>query len=194
MNTLLELDQALFFLINHDLGNPVLDAVMPWWRDKETWIPLYLFLLVFALVKFRKKGLTFALAVMLTAGIADAVSSHVMKPTFQRVRPCNNPELQEMIELRAGCGQAYSFTSSHAANHFAVATIIALTLGLVYPLIRWPFYLWAGSIAFGQVYVGVHYPTDVLVGGLIGWIIGNIVAKMYLRLPRDWRLTVEDRR
>lgn len=194
MNTLLHLDQELFFIINQDLGNPVLDAIMPWWRDKQTWVPLYLALLIFALVKFKKKGVTFALAVILTAGLADAISSHVMKPTFERVRPCNDPALKSTIELRAGCGKAYSFTSSHATNHMAVATIIALTLGLVYPVIRWPFYLWAVSIAFGQVYVGVHYPGDVIVGAFIGWVIGNIVAKTYLRLPTRWRLTTDGKR
>lgn len=189
MTTLLELDQELFFFINQDLGNPVLDAVMPWWRDKKTWIPLYLVLILFSLLKFKKKGLTFILAVILAAGLGDAVSSHLMKPTFERVRPCNEPALQDAMTLRAGCGKAYSFTSSHATNHMAVATIIALTLGMIYPKIRWPFYLWAASIAFGQVYVGVHYPGDVLVGAFIGWGIGNIVAKMYLRLPDSWRLT-----
>lgn len=191
MTTLLELDQDLFFFINRDLGNPVLDAIMPWWREKKTWIPLYLLLIIFSLVRFKLKGLTFILAVILAAGLADVVSSHIMKPTFERVRPCNDPGLQDAIELRAGCGKAYSFTSSHATNHMAVATIIALTLGLIYPKIRWLAYLWAGSIAFAQVYVGVHYPTDVLVGALIGWGIGNIVAKTYLRLPAAWRLAAE---
>jgi membrane-associated phospholipid phosphatase len=183
MNTILELDQSLFHFINQDLANGVLDAIMPWWRDKKTWIPLYLILIAFSVIKYRLKGLFFVLAVILAASLADVVSSHVMKPAFERVRPCNDEAMAGEVRLLVGCGKAYSFTSSHATNHFAVATVIALTLGLLFPWLRWVAYGWAASIAFGQVYVGVHYPTDVLVGGLIGWIIGNIVAKIYLRFP-----------
>lgn len=183
MNTILELDQSLFHFINQDLANGVLDAIMPWWRDKKTWIPLYLILIAFSVIKYRLKGLFFVLAVILAASLADVVSSHVIKPAFERLRPCNDAALADDVRLLVGCGKAYSFTSSHATNHFAVATVIALTLGLLFPWLRWICYGWAATIAFGQVYVGVHYPADVLVGGLIGWIIGNIVAKIYLRFP-----------
>ncbi len=183
MNTILEIDQSLFHFINQDLANGVLDAIMPWWRDKKTWIPLYLILIAFSVIKYRLKGLFFVLAVILAASLGDVVSSHLMKPAFERVRPCNDATIADDVRLLVGCGKAYSFTSSHATNHFAVATVIALTLGLLFPWLRWIFYAWAATIAFGQVYVGVHYPTDVLVGGLIGWIIGNIVAKIYLRFP-----------
>ncbi len=183
MNTILELDHSLFHFINQDLANGLLDAILPWWRDKKTWIPLYLFLIAFSVFKYRLKGLFFVLAVILAASLADVVSSHVMKPAFERVRPCNEAAMANEVRLLVGCGKAYSFTSSHATNHFAVATVIALTLGLLFPWLRWVAYGWAATIAFGQVYVGVHYPTDVIVGGLIGWIIGNIVAKIYLRFP-----------
>lgn len=189
MTIILDLDQQLFEWINQDLGNPVLDSIMPWWREKNTWIPLYLLLLLFSIIRFKVRGLFFVLTVIIAVGLSDLVSSQIMKPTFERLRPCNDPILQDTIELRAGCGRAYSFTSSHAANHFAVATVIALLLGRIYRRIRWPFYIWAATISFGQVYVGVHYPTDILVGGLIGWIIGNIVAKTYLRLPARWQLS-----
>lgn len=181
MTTILSYDESLFFLINDHLQNGVLDAIMPWWRDKKTWFPLYLIILLFSVIKFRWKGLILVLAIGLSTGLSDLVSSKLMKPGFERVRPCNDAELKDQVRLIVGCGKAYSFTSSHAANHFAIATCIALTLGLLYPWLRWPFYLWAASISFGQVYVGVHYPSDVLVGGLIGWIIGNVVAKIYLR-------------
>jgi len=183
MNTILELDQSLFHFINQDLANGVLDAIMPWWRDKKTWIPLYLIMIAFSVIKYRWKGFFFVLAVILAAGLGDIVSSHLMKPTFERARPCNDSTLAEQVRLLVGCGKAYSFTSSHATNHFAVGTVIALTMGLLFPWLRWVAYGWAATIAFGQVYVGVHYPTDVIVGGLIGWIIGNIVAKIYLRFP-----------
>jgi undecaprenyl-diphosphatase len=177
ITTIVGWDESLFHLLNGEWTNPVLDEVMPWWRDKKTWIPLYVLLAVFAVYRFRLKGLYFILGVALTVGVADTVSSKVMKPTFERLRPCNNTELPFEVVQRGGCGGGYSFTSSHATNHLAIAWFIALTLGRIYQWIRWPFWIWAVSIAYGQVYVGVHYPLDVFIGGCIGSLIGFVLAK-----------------
>lgn len=184
LDALLQLDEWLLHLLNVSVQHPLLDEVMPWWRDKKTWIPLYLCLAGFALYRFRLKGLYFILGVALSVGVADTVSSKIMKPSFERLRPCNNSELSFEVVQRGGCGQGYSFTSSHATNHFAIAWFISLTLGACYRWLRWPLLLWAGSIAYGQVYMGVHYPFDVLVGGLIGSLIGYGLGKLYM--GQDW--------
>ena len=112
------------------------------------------------------------------------MSSKVVKESVMRLRPCNDAEIKADVNLLVRCGSGYSFTSSHATNHFAIAAFISMTLGMVLPLIRWPFYLWAASIAFGQVYVGVHYPFDVISGALLGWLIGVLAAKLYNRFPK----------
>lgn len=188
MTELLQFDEQLFHLINGEWHVPWLDAIMPVWRDKKTWIPLYLLLAAFSIWRFRLRGLWWIMALALTVGLADATSSHLIKKNVQRVRPCNDVEMQAQVNLLAGCGSGYSFTSSHATNHFAMATFIALTLGVLYPWLRWPFWLWAGSIAFGQVYVGVHYPLDVIAGSLLGALIGYIVAILYWKRP--WRIAL----
>lgn len=154
---------------------------MPYWRDKSTWIPLYLLLAGFLCYHYRLKGLYFVLAVALTIGIADQISSEVIKKNIVRLRPCNDVAIKDQVQLLVPCGSGYSFTSSHAANHFAIATFIALTLGQIFRWMRWPLFLWAASIAYGQVYVGVHYPLDVLCGGLLGALVGWAIAKLYLR-------------
>ena len=184
LDQILHLDQQLFHLLNGEWHNALFDAVMPYWRDKKTWIPLYLLIAAFSLYRFRLRGLYFILAVALTVGLTDTVSSKGFKKNVQRLRPCQNTEMQAEVRLLTGCGRSYSFTSSHAANHFAMATFIVLTLGRLYRRIRWPLLLWAGSIAYGQVYVGVHYPFDVIAGGFLGALIGFIMAKVYLRLSR----------
>lgn len=184
MTEILEIDQWLFHLINSEWHLSFLDAILPYWREKKFWIPFYVLLAAFITWKFRWKVIYFLIAVAVTVAVSDTISSQVLKKSVQRIRPCNDVDLMHDVVLLVGCGKAYSFTSSHAANHFAVATFISLTLGLFYPKIRWPLMLWAASIAYAQVYVGVHYPLDVIVGGLLGAGIGYLVAKVYLRFDR----------
>ncbi len=182
MEQVIAADQFLFELINGQAHNAVLDWLMPIWREKSTWIPLYIALAAFVGYKYRLQGLYLILALALAVGLADTVSSKIIKPSVHRLRPCNDPALKDEVQLLVHCGSGYSFTSSHASNHFAVAAFLSLTLGLHYRRIRWPLYLWAASIALGQVYVGVHFPLDIFIGAILGLIIGNIVAKTYLRL------------
>jgi len=113
---------------------------------------------------------------LLTVSIADITSSHIIKNQFQRIRPCNQIGFKETAHLLVPCGSGYSFTSSHATNHFAIALFLILTIGQLWKWIRVPLFLWACSIALAQVYVGVHYPTDVLVGGIIGTFISFVVV------------------
>lgn len=182
MEQVIAVDQFLFELINGQAHNAVLDWLMPIWREKSTWIPLYIALAAFVGYKYRLQGLYLLLALALAVGLADTVSSKIIKPSVHRLRPCNDPALKDEVQLLVHCGSGYSFTSSHASNHFAVAAFLSLTLGLHYRRIRWPLYLWAASIALGQVYVGVHFPLDIFIGAILGIIIGNIVAKTYLRM------------
>ncbi|MCO6489126.1 MAG: phosphatase PAP2 family protein [Phaeodactylibacter sp.] len=181
LNDLLQLDLQLFHLINGEWHHPWLDAVLPLWREKKTWLPFYVLLAGFLFFKYRWKGLILVAAVGLTVGLADIVSSKLLKKNVGRLRPCQNTEVRAETRLLVGCGRSYSFTSSHAANHFAMAAFLALTLGRAYRRLRWPLLLWAGSIAYSQVYVGVHYPLDVFFGALVGILIAYIMAKLYLR-------------
>lgn len=155
---------------------------MPFWRDRFFWIPLYVALASFVVWKFgTAKGAFFILAVIVAASLADVTSSRLIKENVERLRPCNEPEIKEQVNLLIHCGGGYSFTSSHAANHFAVAVFLCFTLGRLYRRIRLPLLLWAASIAYGQVYVGVHYPLDVICGALLGTVIGWGVSWTYGR-------------
>ncbi len=180
MTSLLALDEQLFHIINWNWQNPFLDAIVPVWRDKKTWIPLYLIIAGFVWYKFRIKGLYLVLALALTVGIADNVSSQLLKKTVKRIRPCNDGTLPFEVHVPIPCGSGYSFTSSHATNHFAIATFLSMTLGFYYKKIKLPLYLWAATIALGQVYVGAHYPLDIICGALLGSLIAFLLAKLYL--------------
>jgi undecaprenyl-diphosphatase len=114
---------------------------------------------------------------VVAAGLADFTSSTLIKKNVQRIRPCNDIQQFEKIVVRVPCGSGYSFTSSHAANHFAVAIFMIGIFGPVRKWVKPAALIWASTIAISQVYVGVHYPGDVITGGLLGAIIGWIAFK-----------------
>jgi membrane-associated phospholipid phosphatase len=184
MTELLQLDQTVFFLINGEWHNSFLDAIMPFWRNKLFWSPLYIFLLFYILLNFKLKGFYFILMVAAVIAIADTTSSKVIKKSVQRVRPCNDESIKKNVHLLVRCGSGYSFTSSHATNHFAVAFFLIFTLCRRYRWAKYALIFWAASVAYGQVYVGVHYPLDVLAGAFLGAIIGVLMALIYSRFGR----------
>lgn len=173
---MLDFDYQLFTLINGTWHNGVLDAIVPLWRDKLFWTPLYLFLFSFLTINFKWKGLVVALCLVATMLAADGVSSHLIKKNVKRPRPCHTIELENTIRELVTCGSGYSFTSSHATNHTAIAFFLIFTLGQLFKWARLPLFLWAFSIGYGQVYVGVHYPLDILGGMLVGFLIGQLGA------------------
>lgn len=177
---LIRADRKLFALINQQLSHPFLDAIFPWWRETITWTPLYLFLLIFVIANAKKSSLPWIIMALITILLSDQISSSIIKPIFARLRPCNETELAGSVRLLLdGCGAGYSFTSSHATNHFAIAVFLMITLQNWLKGYGWIFLLWAITVAYGQVYVGVHYPLDILGGALLGSGIGFFTARLY---------------
>lgn len=178
METILNIDKLLFEFINHDLSNRVFDLVLVFFRNKTVWLPLYLFLISFFIFNFKKKGIIIILFAFVGTGIADYTSSSIIKPAVERLRPCNDPQLNPELVLRVNCGSGYSFTSSHATNHFALGAFFYLVFLTIYRKYALLFLIWAAIISFAQVYVGVHYPIDVISGALLGTIIGYSFYKL----------------
>ncbi len=175
-------DKQLFILINSKWTNSLFDQLFPIWRESSFWIPLYLFLLVFVLYHFKAKAWGWILFFILTVAISDQISSTLLKEWIGRVRPCRDEHMQPFVRLLVNyCPSSGSFTSSHATNHFALGMFIYLTLKPYFKKWGTLFFVWAGSIAFGQVYVGVHYPLDVLAGALLGCTIGKLFAGIFQR-------------
>jgi len=186
IHTLLAWDAAFFHFINNSLANPVFDVLLPWCREKWIWAPLYLFIAAFSWLRFGNRGWLVLLGLVAVVAIADGTSSQLIKKNVRRLRPCNDPALTDRVRLRvASCGSGYSFTSSHAANHFGIALFM---IGLFGRSRRWlppVALLWASLIALSQVYVGVHYPGDVICGALVGASIGWGVAWVLRRWVVD---------
>ncbi len=175
------LDQELFFFINQTLHFGALNKLMPYWRSMYFWLPLYTFFISYLLYNNGKTALFYILALALTVGVADITSSRIIKKTVERVRPCNDTQIKKNVKLLVPCGGGYSFPSSHATNHFAAAIFVIFTFVEKRRWLKWSLLAWAASIAFGQVYVGVHYPSDVICGAILGSGIGYLGAFLYLK-------------
>lgn len=178
MAWLLEIDQWLLHWINDGWSNAFLDQLMPWWRNKHTWIPLYFVLSGWLLWRYRQRSWPYFVLLLLAVSLADLSSSSVLKPLVGRLRPCQEPALAAQLHVLINCGPGRSFTSSHAANHFALAVLFSFLFAQGR---RWFWAIaifWAATIAIGQVYVGVHYPGDIVAGALLGSSIALIVARI----------------
>ena len=180
LEQLIQFDQNLFFTINHGLSNSFFDWLMPALRNRFFWTPLYLFIIIFFIRNYGKQGWIMILFLGLTFGCTDFISSSLIKPTVQRLRPCNNPEIKSDVKNLIDCGSGFSFPSSHASNHFGLAVLLIMMLYRKWKLILPIGLLWAASISFAQVYVGVHYPVDILAGAMLGGMIGFSMGTILL--------------
>ncbi|MEZ5047926.1 MAG: phosphatase PAP2 family protein [Chitinophagaceae bacterium] len=172
----LQLDQNLFIAIHQGCQNTFFDFIMPFFRNPYFWAPVYFFLLVWMYYQFGKKGLLWCLFFFLTFVFADVISASFIKPLIQRIRPCHDIQLTAYLRTLVPCGSGFSFPSSHASNHFALSSFIHFTLGKKNKWISVLAYIWALGVCFAQLYVGVHYPSDILAGMLLGWLIAKMIS------------------
>jgi len=170
-------DAALFRAIHHGMHQRWLDPIMVWLTDPGPWkIPLLVLIGALFLLKGRR-GLIGVVVLALTIAAADQLSSHVLKPVFRRARPSET--LRDTLPL-FGVRHSYSFPSSHATNFFAAAPVISA----VFPQGTVVVYVAAAAVSFSRVYVGDHYPLDVIVGAALGLGLGFVGRRAYRRLVR----------
>jgi len=169
---LYSIDVVLFRFINSTLANPVTDKIMPFITDVKNWYLLYIFLWFLILFKGGKYRVGLAIGMILLVAISDQLSSILLKHLFERPRPC---KVLENVHLLVGCTDSYSFPSSHAVNNFAAAMFFTY----FYKHLKWILFSVASIMALSRIFVGVHYPSDVIGGALIGIAIGYILAITY---------------
>jgi len=178
MNALLNLDQALFLAIN-GWHSTFFDYIMYFVSGKISWLPLYIFLIYLLFHNYGKKAWLILLLVAITILLSDTGSVLLFKNTVCRLRPSHEPALAGLVHIVNGyTGGEYGFVSSHASNFFALSLLLIQFLGKQYKWITLSLLLWAALIGYSRVYLGVHYPGDVICGALYGAIIGYTVARI----------------
>jgi membrane-associated phospholipid phosphatase len=179
--TIIYYDHIAWYYLNSRWHNAPMDWLMPFFRNQWFWVPLYFFLLLFMPSRFGKSGWLWCLAFFVTFVLSDQASATLLKPYFHRIRPCNDPYFASLVHIIVPCGSGQSFPSSHAANHFSLALFSAVSLSRFAKWILPVALGWALLVAYAQVYVGVHFPLDVVCGGLLGACIGYCTGKLFNR-------------
>ncbi len=175
LETLKIIDETLFLFLNFSIANPITDLIMPIITSDMLLRVGYGLTVILLLWKGDARLRWLVLFSALALLLSDQTSSKLLKPMIERIRPCH---VLTDINLLVGCGGGYSMPSSHAANAFAQAALFSITVKKT----KW--YLWviAGVIAISRVFVGVHYPFDVLAGTALGSLIGLIVALLFINI------------
>ena len=172
-----QLDKQLFLFLN-SANSPFWDNIMYFMSMRAVWIPLYLVVIIWLIKLYKRKFIILILFILLSVILADQVSG-LIKDLTARPRPCHETSLQGLVHMVKGyCGGAFGFVSSHAANSFNVAALSIL-------LIRNRFFsvfiiIWAAGVSYSRIYLGVHYPGDVVCGALLGILIGWSMYRLFM--------------
>ena len=174
IDTIVEIDKQIMVFFNKTISNPIFDFIMPIITNQNFLVFFGLILIGYLAYFGGKRGRITIVLLLIAASFSDAICFQIIKPWVGRIRPSH--EFYEYINLLVSKGGKYSFPSNHAANSFVFATV----LSYFYDKNRISLYILASTIAFSRVYVGVHYPLDIIFGSIIGYIISWIILSLWV--------------
>ena len=174
IDVIINVDKKIFTFFNSSIANPVFDIFFPIITNQDIWIIPILLGIIILSIKGGTKGRIASIVLIIGVILADYSSAQIIKPYFQRLRPSH--DILDQIRLLVPKGGTYGFVSSHAANMYVSATI----LGYFYSKQKRLFFTIASLVAFSRVYVGVHYPADIVFGGFLGYGLGWITITSWV--------------
>ena len=190
MDFFIALDRQIFLALNA-LHAPWLDQVMYWISDTSIWLPLYAFLVyrIFVILP-RKQAVVAVLCVAAAVTLSDQLSSKVIRPRVERPRPTWNEEISAQVHtVNDYRGGHYGFPSSHAANTFCAAVLIILLLRKPWTRLM---LVWALVVSYSRIYLGVHYPSDIVVGAALGSLCAGGAYVAFRKITANLKLTIDN--
>ena len=179
ISQLVEWDKELLLFFN-SFHSPILDQIMWIISGKLEWIPFYLVLAILIFRISRRHFPWIIIFIGITIVLTDQLAVVLFKEVFERLRPCHDPTISELVHIvRNKCGGQYGFISNHAANSFGLITIVALYMRQKYRFAALGLFLWAALVSYSRVYLGVHFPADIVGGGLFGILVGLLTFSAY---------------
>jgi undecaprenyl-diphosphatase len=177
IETLKSWDTQLFLFLNGK-HNVFWDFVMFWASEKLIWVPIYILFIYLIIRYYKKNAYLIIISAIVMIAASDLISVHVFKNVFMRLRPCHEPELEGLIHLvKNKCGGEFGFVSSHAVNHFAMAVFFSIIFFRRIRFFILLIMLWAAFVSYSRIYLGVHYPGDVICGAFAGAALGFLFGK-----------------
>lgn len=181
LEKILTYEREAFLWLNGS-HTPYLDRLMWLYSGKAVWLPLAVFILFLLIYKKKwREWLLILLSIVLVIALCDQFASHLCKPLFTRFRPTHHPDFMNQVQTVFNYrGGLYGFMSSHAANAFGFATF--MTLLFRNRLFTATIFLWALLTAYSRIYLGVHFLSDIVPGGMIGALFGYLVYRLYVKV------------
>lgn len=176
MEEIIQEDKDLFLYLNN-LGDTPFDQF--WMMISATWIwvPLYVILCYLLYKNFKLRSLLYILLfIAIGVTVSDQVSG-IFKYGVARLRPCHDPSLQNVMRI-VKCGGQYGFYSAHASNTFFLASYLSFLLKDKLKWFPYAIFVWAAVVAYSRIYLGVHFPGDILVGAFVGTLLGGLFAML----------------
>ena len=186
---ILEDKQAMIFLNN--LGSSTFD---PFWilvSEKWFWIPLYVIFLYFLYKNFNKKSLFYILLFVALGITASDQIANIFKFGFERLRPCHDPSLEGLLR-EVKCGGKFGFYSAHSSNSFFVATYLTILLGKKIKQLPYFLFVWAAIVAYSRVYLGMHFPGDIIVGAIMGILLALFFGTLAKKVIKKSEVATQD--
>ena len=174
MNEIIQGDKEVFLYLNN-LGSSSFDQFWILLSETWIWVPLYMIFLYLLFRTFPLRSLIFILIfIALGVTVSDQLAG-IFKTGIARFRPCHDPALEGLMR-EVKCGGQFGFYSSHASNTFFIATFMSLLLKNKFKILPYVLLFWAAIVSYSRIYLGVHFPLDLIMGGLMGFLLGGLFA------------------